>query len=635
MNKKIIKICSILLSALIMMTLAITNNVVKADPAANIRYLTTCVGELPTSININYQIDVKGSTVELSKSDSFSESQILHPTESDFEYVCSDAGYGWTKRIVCKLSIDGLDENTKYFYRVNAGTETSEVMSFRTGTLKAHKQSILWVTDIHASTGWNYTSTVNTELENIIKKNHYDDLRLVVSTGDQIDRSGMEPDEKTFYDGIPYLRNFVQAMIPGNHEFYTTASGSYYEANIFNSLFNNPQNGPETNMNSSYFFKTGDILFLMIDCVKHDNYKQQSDWAKKVIRENPSKWIIMGSHAGYVTAGSYVDDSTYMNNYWKRICEECQVDLCIAGHEHIYIRKVNSYKNKPNEELGITYITSLSSGPKQYGKGTKYTDYDYALANQPFSSNVITVDGDTMTITLYDQNGDILEGNVVTLKAKRDITTNLTDEEIKNSLSYEYADGYVTTKFDGRIYNQIASINIKNFIDNEEASDNTLYIYSKYQNEKMFAVNAKKDNHIQVVFTKRDGKTIETSFDVNNYVEPEYTITYELNDGTFNDATVLEKYKKGQTDTFPIPTKEGYIFKGWYKTETFEEGTEKASLSESDSYNLKLYAAWEEIPQEPTEPTDPSKPSGCGSSAIMALIASFAVISICFVIKKH
>lgn len=75
-----------------------------------------------------------------------------------------------------------------------------------------------------------------------------------------------------------------------------------------------------------------------------------------------------------------------------------------------------------------------------------------------------------------------------------------------------------------------------------------------------------------------------------------YAITYELNGGVNNEANAAS-YKVGEGLTLADPTREGYIFKGWYTDADFTNAiTEIAADKEED---ITVYAKWEEKPADP------------------------------------
>ncbi len=69
----------------------------------------------------------------------------------------------------------------------------------------------------------------------------------------------------------------------------------------------------------------------------------------------------------------------------------------------------------------------------------------------------------------------------------------------------------------------------------------------------------------------------------------EYTITYELNEG-INHTDNPSKYTQGQQVEMKAPTREGYIFEGWYTDSSCT--TEFTGITSDTTGNLTLYAKW-------------------------------------------
>ena len=71
---------------------------------------------------------------------------------------------------------------------------------------------------------------------------------------------------------------------------------------------------------------------------------------------------------------------------------------------------------------------------------------------------------------------------------------------------------------------------------------------------------------------------------------PSYTITYVMNDGT-NSSDNPQTYRQGTETVLNDPTREGYVFVGWYMDEDL---TKEISRIPTDSEgDITLYAGWE------------------------------------------
>ena len=71
------------------------------------------------------------------------------------------------------------------------------------------------------------------------------------------------------------------------------------------------------------------------------------------------------------------------------------------------------------------------------------------------------------------------------------------------------------------------------------------------------------------------------------YYHPQYTVTFDLNGG--NLAVTTDKTAGGLLTSMPSPTKEGYIFTGWFST---LQGTKGLSLYKEYNAPTTIYAHW-------------------------------------------
>lgn len=69
----------------------------------------------------------------------------------------------------------------------------------------------------------------------------------------------------------------------------------------------------------------------------------------------------------------------------------------------------------------------------------------------------------------------------------------------------------------------------------------------------------------------------------------EYTISLELNGGELYTTSI--KYTEGSKVVLPNPTKDNYVFVGWYTTSDYEKNSEVSTIVVKE--NITLYAKWE------------------------------------------
>lgn len=440
-----IEICCLSFLTIALMLCTLYTPKLKAA-SSNIYYVTASVGETYETAGINYHCNLDGSYVIFSKSSSLTDTIKVEPTVSKWHIDQSeyDENTGFGERNVCKAVLTGLEADTTYYYQIICGSEKSNVYSFKTGGNNSNS-SVLFLTDTQSSST-NYFQ----KIDNLVKKieSKEKNLNMVLITGDIVDRGGYQAQWDALFAGLPSLQKYQQATIPGNHEYYHDKNPEYIDASIYNQFYNNPQNGPEDRKNSSYYFIYNETLFIMLDILQGTksgiDITAQKEWFRQVVQNNPTRWIIVGSHAGAVSAGAYASDAKYLWNNFHDVFEECQVDLCISGHEHIYIRKDLSYQGEKNEDLGVTYLVGPAAGMKDYAV-QKTEGLDKVIRGN-YRGQVLKFQGSTLTVLLYDMNGDVIEK--FSLNAKRNAeVTEYTDKEILDSVECTYDESTESATF--------------------------------------------------------------------------------------------------------------------------------------------------------------------------------------------
>ncbi len=84
-------------------------------------------------------------------------------------------------------------------------------------------------------------------------------------------------------------------------------------------------------------------------------------------------------------------------------------------------------------------------------------------------------------------------------------------------------------------------------------------------------------------------KTYYAKWTVNTY-----TVTYNTNGGTIPDENIDTDYIRGERLTLPIPTKQGYLFDGWYESADYA-GSRVTEISTADMGNKIYFAKWTTI----------------------------------------
>lgn len=567
---------------------------------ATISYITTCVGENETSMGINYHCSIADSFVQYSTTSTFTNDTTQTITAASTLWSAeanpNDSKTGFNERYVSKVNLTGLTENTQYYYRICAGSSISKTYKFKTAAASATNINFLFGTDIHAA-GGSYTPTrPNSMIENV--KSNVRNLNLLVLTGDQVDRGGYESHWQSYYTGMQVYDEIAVAAIPGNHEYYHSSDSAYVSPLYFNQFHNNPQNGPESRKNSSYYFNYGNILFIMIDVIDKKNATEHKEWIKTTIENNPSQWIIVGTHANAITGGSYSTDSKWMMNTFGDLFEEYQVDLVIGGHEHVYLRKDSLYNNEKNTDLGVTYYVSPAAQHKQYGIKEDYKDTVDEYENTNYKINTISVTNSNLVLSLYDETGEKATnsrtGNVLTFELLPKRSGTITSQKdstlekgVKLNHDKENEDAEIT-------WNKVCYGNVKTVKVERTSNGNTSEFSTFVASEKLTSLNIgpiynDRNYSVKVTLIKYDGTTIEKEFEIINLVP--YNLNLELNGGILTSPEEWVTYLSGKVTKLPTPIKDGHVFQGWFENELFE-GEAVTKITSDVTGDKSYYAKW-------------------------------------------
>ena len=212
----------------------------------------------------------------------------------------------------------------------------------------------------------------------------------------------------------------------------------------------------------------------------------------------------------------------------------------------------------------------------------------------------------------YELNGGINnEGNVLTYNVEQEITLS------NPTRDYYTFDGWYDNKaFDGSVVEKI-----------EKGSNGNKVFYAKWtpvQYEIKYELNGGINNESNVStynveqeiilnnptrdyyrfdgwfetenfsgspVTKINQGTIENKTLYAKWTPIQYEIKYELNNGTNNESNVFT-YNTEQEISLNNPTRDGYVFLGWFTNENFEGfAIEKIPLNSGE--NKKFYAKWQ------------------------------------------
>lgn len=307
-----------------------------------------------------------------------------------------------------------LDPDTEYSYRIitidpdTDEKEYSEPRYFHTAGARAWKAAVIG--DFHHySPLWNRIEAAMGMLDVIDSVSGGVDW--VLSTGDQCAYGGSF-NMWTELSEQPGFQDFMWASVQGNHD--NMASNKVTSDNFFRDSHYFPYNGYEGQEGVTYWFRYGDVLFLMLNnetLKSSEDFRRASEWMERVAEENPSRYIIVVEHNQWLHG---TDGKMSVMELFYKTFDRMGVDLAISGHNHVYLRTA-SLRNLEAVEPGEgTYYVVNASSDNSRGRDVERLSANSDLIEKRWSEGAHTVGGMLMDVnptriemTLYNRYGEV------------------------------------------------------------------------------------------------------------------------------------------------------------------------------------------------------------------------------------
>ena len=322
------------------------------------------------------------------------------------------------------LELYDLEPDKEYTYRivtfdhVDGKKEYSDVHRFKTAGAKAWKAAV--ISDFHHYAPiWSRIESAMGMLDMI--NNKAGGFDWVLSPGDQT-AHGASFNFWTQLAEQPNYKNFMWASVQGNHDHM--ASNKKTSDNFFRDSHFFPYNGYQGQEGIAYWFKYGDVLFLMLNneaMGASANLEKAKLWMENVVAENPSKYIVVVEHYNWLSGMTGSD--LQLGRFYQTF-DKLGVDLAISGHNHVYLRTAPLKAKQPvAPEEGTVYIVAPSSDNER-GREMKSPPSNGDLIKKRWTEGGRTVGGMLMDVnpnriemTLYNRNGTVIDS--FTVPAKR------------------------------------------------------------------------------------------------------------------------------------------------------------------------------------------------------------------------
>lgn len=220
----------------------------------------------------------------------------------------------------------------------------------------------------------------------------------------------------------PAYKNFMWAGVEGNHD-HMTRDNDKSDA-FFRDTHANPLNGYDGQEGVVYWFKYGDVLFLMLNneaMRTSESLQPVFEWMEKVVAEHPSKYIVVVEHYEWLIGTNGANSQL---DRFRDTFDRLGVDLAISGNNHAYLRTFPLYNREVvTADKGTFYVVASSSDDSR-GRELKPLEANEDIIATRWSEGAKTVGGMIMDVnaerivmTLYDRYGNVHD--TFTVPAKR------------------------------------------------------------------------------------------------------------------------------------------------------------------------------------------------------------------------
>ncbi len=313
---------------------------------------------------------------------------------------------------IYSAQLEKLSPSGTWYYKCGSDeTGWSQVYSFKTAAKPGKSGKI--VTGILGDTQNNEFNEQFGKTAEVVRQMSAFKPDLILHMGDIVNNGSINADWKKFLQVIQPISTRAPLMVTlGNHDIDNTNGPTFQQPfPTYSLLFSMPGNGLD------YSFDYGNVHFISIfsgianSAAPYGVLRYGSDSPEKVWLENDlikanqnrrTGWIIVFMHSPLYSFG-------WSNvSKWKEtitpILEKHNVDLCLAGHRHVYERHYPvKYGIPVNSGQGTVYITNGTAGGSPQGLGgTDLPTMSFTPGEKMYNYAMMTIEGETLRYEVFN-----------------------------------------------------------------------------------------------------------------------------------------------------------------------------------------------------------------------------------------
>ena len=339
-------------------------------------------------------IGEENPSVKVSKNYDISDAKI-------FEGNQSSAVPGYVSN---KVTVTGLEENSKYYYSYGTNDNWSEAIEFKTQSTNKFGFILVGDPQIGSSAGniatgetteqgqdnatrndtFNWNNTINKALSLM------PNASFILSAGDQIQSRNKKANqtEALEYTGneveyAGYLSADALSSLPvatslGNHD---AVSGNYsYHFNNPNASSLGAMSSLGSGINGDYYYRYGNTLFIMLNTNNTNTAEHEALMKEAIAVNEDATWRVVTLHQDIYGSAEHSNEPAIAELRYKLvpIFEENNVDIVLTGHDHAYARTQILKGGKLSEGLSLMDEDKFDEiAEEEYKSGILSNDEEY------------------------------------------------------------------------------------------------------------------------------------------------------------------------------------------------------------------------------------------------------------------